>query len=200
MDRRRRFGDWQGDTLVGQDGRGEAVTLVERRSGSLLLARAADLRAATIRRVAAQLYQGTPASLRKTLTPDKGKKFAEHQQLAVEAALKIYFAAPCCAWQRGTNKNTNGLIRQFFPKGTDLARIPEHRFTRVQELLNHRPRKRLGYRTPYEVLAPRLRVAIQTWHQQQCDDLWPRGLVAVSRGPCASNARASGRNARQEMR
>ena len=91
-----------------------------------------------------------------------GKEFAEHEQLAIETALKIFFAKPYCAWQRGTNENTNGLIRQFFPKGTDLANVPEHRFTKVQHLLNNRPRKRLGYRTPNEVLASRLRVAIET--------------------------------------
>ena len=80
----------------------------------------------------------------------------------MEAALKVYFAKPYCAWQRGTNENTNGLIRQFFPKGTDLAHIPEQRFTKVQQLLNDRPRKRLGYRSPNEVLASRLKVAIET--------------------------------------
>jgi transposase, IS30 family len=80
---------------------------------------------------------------------------------ALAAQLKVYFADAYCAWQRGTNENTNGLIRQFFPKGTDLARIPEHRFTTVQQLLNDRPRKRLGYRTPSELLSSRL-LAFQT--------------------------------------
>jgi transposase, IS30 family len=96
------------------------------------------------------------------LTLDNGKEFAEHRQLEVEALLKVYFAKPYCAWQRGSNENTNGLIRQFFPKGTDLVRIPEHRFTKVQHLLNNRPRKRLGYRTPFKVLGPRLLFAIDT--------------------------------------
>jgi IS30 family transposase len=111
----------------------------------------------TVRQAAAQRYATTPPALRKTLTLDNGKEFAEHQRLEVEAALKIYFAKPYSAWQRGTNENTNGLIRQFFPKGTDLANIPEHRFTKVQQLLNDRPRKRLGYRSPNEVLASRLK-------------------------------------------
>jgi len=157
VDRRTRFGDWEGDTIVGAHRRGGAVTLVERKSGYLLLGRVRDLRAATVRRAAAGRYLTTPASLRKTLTLDNGKEFAEHEQLEVEAALKIYFARPYSAWQRGTNENTNGLIRHFFPKGTDLANIPEHRFTKVQQLLNDRPRKRLGYRTPNEVLASRLK-------------------------------------------
>jgi IS30 family transposase len=162
VDHRGRFGDWEGDTLVGAGRHGGAVSLVERKSGYLLRGRAANLQATTVRKVAATLYRQTPPALRKTLTLDNGKEFAEHEQLAAEATLKIYFADPYCAWQRGTNENTNGLIRQFFPKGTDLARIPDHRFTTVQELLNDRPRRRLGYRTPREVLASRRLVAIQT--------------------------------------
>jgi IS30 family transposase len=162
VDRRGRYGDWEGDTIVGANRRGGAVTLVERKSGYLLLCRVRDLRAATVRQAAAERYLTTPASLRKTLTLDNGKEFAEHEQLEVEAALKIYFAKPYSAWQRGTNENTNGLVRQFFPKGTDLANTPEHQFARVQQLLNNRPRKRLGYRTPNEVLASRLRVALET--------------------------------------
>ena len=142
VDRRSRYGDWEGDTIVGANRRGGAVTLVERRSGYLLLGKVLNLQAATVRQAAARRYATTPAALRKTLTLDNGKEFAEHEQLAVEAALRIYFAKPYSAWQRGTNENTNGLIRQFFPKGTDLANIPEHRFTKVQQLLNDRPRKR----------------------------------------------------------
>jgi IS30 family transposase len=162
VDRRGRFGDWEGDTIVGANRRGGAVTLVERKSGYLLLGKVPTLQAATVRQIAAELYRTTPPKLRKTLTLDNGKEFAEHERLTEEAALKIYFAKPYCAWQRGTNENTNGLVRQFFPKGTDLVGIPNHRFTKVQQLLNDRPRKRLGYRTPNEVLASRLNVAIET--------------------------------------
>ena len=162
VDRRSRYGDWEGDTVVGANRRGGAVTLVERKSGYLLLAGVDNLQAATVRQAAAKLYATMPPVLRKTLTLDNGKEFAEHEQLALEAALKIYFARPYSAWQRGTNENTNGLVRQFFPKGTDLADLHEHRFTKVQHLLNHRPRKRLGYRTPCEILNSRLQVAIET--------------------------------------
>jgi transposase, IS30 family len=116
----------------------------------------------TVREAAARRYATTPAVLRKTLTLDNGQEFVEHEQLEVEAALRIYFAKPYSAWQRGTNENTNGLVRDFFPKGTDLANIPAQRFTTVQQLLNDRPRKRLGYRSPSEVLASRLKVAIET--------------------------------------
>jgi len=162
VDRRSRYGDWEGDTIVGANRRGGAITLVERKSGYLLLGGVPNLQAATVRHAAARQYAATPAALRKSLTLDNGKEFAEHERLALEAALKIYFAKPYCAWQRGTNENTNGLVRQFFPKGTDLANIPEHQFTEVQQLLNDRPRKRLGYRTPNEVLASRL-------HPNGCD-------------------------------
>ena len=162
VDRRSRYGDWEGDTIVGAHRRGGAVTLVERKAGYVLLGRVPNLQAATVRQAAARHYATMPSALRKTLTLDNGKEFAEHEELEVEAALRIYFAKPYCAWQRGTNENTNGLIRDFFPKGTDLANTPEHRFTKVQQLLNDRPRKRLGYRTPNEVLASRLKVAIET--------------------------------------
>lgn len=162
VDRRGRFGDWEGDTVVGAGRRGGALTLVERKSRYLLLGRVGDLRAATVRQSAAKLYGTTPPALRKTLTLDNGKEFAEHQQLEADACLKTYFAKAYCAWQRGTNENTNRLVRQFFPKGTNLASIPKHRFTRVQQLLNNRPRKCLGYRTPLEALGSRLLFAIDT--------------------------------------
>jgi transposase, IS30 family len=162
VDRRGRFGDWEGYTVVGAGRRGGALTLVERKSRYLLLGRVGDLRAATVRQSAVELYDATPPALRKTLTLDNGKEFAEHKQLEVDASLKTYFAKAYCAWQRGTNENTNRLVRQFFPKGTNLASIPKHRFTRVQQLLNNRPRKCLGYRTPLEVLGSRLLFAIDT--------------------------------------
>jgi IS30 family transposase len=156
VDRRDRFGDWEGDTVHGSSRGGGVITLVDRKSGYVLVGQVPNLRAATVREAASDLYGPLPAALRKTLTLDNGKEFAEHRQLEADAALKIYFADPYCAWQRGTNENTNGLVRQFFPKGTDLARIPKHRLKRVQNLLNDRPRKRLGYRTPREVLGRRL--------------------------------------------
>ena len=162
VDRRSRYGDWEGDTVVGAHRRGGIVSLVERKSGYLLMGKVVNLQATTVCGSAATLYCRRPSTLRKTLTLDNGKEFAEHQQLAAEAALKVYFAKPYCAWQRGTNEHTNGLIRQFFPKGTDLASIPEHRIVKVQDLLNNRPRKRLGYKTPLEVLGSRLNLAIDT--------------------------------------
>jgi IS30 family transposase len=156
VDRRERFGDWEGDTLVGAGRRGGAVSLVERKSGFLLLGGAKKMEAETVRHAAGDLYASMPPRLRKTLTLDNGKEFSEHELLAAETGLKIYFADPYCAWQRGTNENTNGLIRQYFPKGTELVTVPKRKFEKVQNLLNNRPRKRLGYKTPCEVLKLRL--------------------------------------------
>jgi IS30 family transposase len=161
VDRRERFGDWEGDTLVGAARRGGAVSLVERKSGFLLLGGVKSLSAETVRGVAGDLYATMPRRLRKTLTLDHGKEFAEHERLAAQTGLKIYFAAPYCAWQRGTNENTNGLIRQYFLKGTDLAAVPNRKIEKVQNLQDNRPRKRLGYKTPYEVLKAQHQVAFE---------------------------------------
>jgi transposase, IS30 family len=161
VDRRQRFGDWEGDTVVGAGRHGGVVTLVERKSGYVMLAGVEDLKAPTVRQAASDLYAAMPDVLRKTLTLDNGKEFAEHEQLAKQTNLDIYFAKPYCAWQRGTNENTNGLFRQFFPKGTDLARVRQAALAKVQRLLNNRPRKRLGYKTPCEVLLSRLHVAFE---------------------------------------
>jgi IS30 family transposase len=152
VDARRRFGDWEGDTIVGQGHRGGLVSLVERKSGYTLLARVDDRRAATVRQAAQQRLMKLPANLRRTLTFDNGKEFAEHEALASVTSMRIFFAKPYCAWQRGTNENTNGLVRQYLPKGTDLTASSHREVAAIQSSLNDRPRKRLGYLTPREVL------------------------------------------------
>jgi len=117
----------------------------------------ANLKAAITRRAACRSLRDLPEALRRTMTLDNGKEFAEHDQLAEDLELDIYFARPYASWQRGTNEHTNGLLRQFFPKGTDFARISRREVARAEKLLNERPRKRLGYRTPQEVLANKMR-------------------------------------------
>lgn len=156
VDRRGRFGDWEGDTLVGGGRRGGMVTLVERKSGYLLAGKVPHLRARLVRQEIESLLATAPPGLRRTLTLDNGKEFAEHERLSEHLHLNVYFADPYCAWQRGTNENTNGLLRQFFPKGTIFRGMHRQHLDEAQHLLNHRPRKRLGYRTPHEVLASRL--------------------------------------------
>jgi IS30 family transposase len=157
VNRRRRYGDWEGDTILAAGGRrrNALVTLVERKSGYLRLGRAGDMMADTIARVVRWRLSGLPPPLRRTLTLDNGKEFARYAQVAAALGLAVYFAAPRRPWQRGTIENTNGLLRQFFPRGTDFADVTRRRVARVEALLNGRPRKRLRYRTPDEVLARR---------------------------------------------
>ncbi len=157
VDSRRRFGDWEGDTVVSPGRRSGLVTMVDRKSGYIRIRKTTSLKAATTRRAARRSLCDLPESLRRTMTLDNGKEFAEHEQLAEDLGLDIYFAKPYASWQRGTNEHTNGLLRQFFPKGTDFARISHRQVARAEKLLNERPRKRLGYRTPQEVLAKKLR-------------------------------------------
>jgi IS30 family transposase len=149
---RRRFGDWEGDTIVGRGHRGSLVSLVERKSGFTLLAPVADRRATTVCGTIAERFAAVPKALRHTATFDNGKEFAEHKRLSTATGLAIFFARPYAAWQRGTNENTNGLVRQYVPKGTDLTATSHRAVAAIQSSLNDRPRKRLGYRTPREVL------------------------------------------------
>ena len=157
INHRRRYGDWEGDTIVGKGRRSALVTLVERKSGYVRLARIDDMKSATTIRAARRRLKDLPPSLRRSLTLDNGKEFAQHATLTKRLGLEVYFADPGAPWQRGTNENTNGLTRQFFSKGTDFTRISHREVARVEKLLNERPRRRLNYRTPSEILAKRMR-------------------------------------------
>ena len=125
---------------------------MERKSGFTLLSRVTNRCAATVRTATQERMEWLPESLRRTMTFDNGKEFAEHQQLSAATGLAIYFAKPYAAWQRGTNEHTNGLVRQYVPKGTDFRATSHRAVAAIESSLNDRPRKRLGYRTPREVL------------------------------------------------
>jgi IS30 family transposase len=147
-------GHHEGDLIMGGTGTHSAIgTVVERTTGYLSLVHLPDgySAAQVANAVAAQVTQ-LPELLRKTLTWDRGKEMAEHKRLAAETGMRIYFADPYSPWQRGTNENTNGLLRQYFPKGSDLSIHGPDEIHRVQDILNNRPRKRLGFRTPNEAL------------------------------------------------
>ena len=159
--RRARFGDWEGDTVVGRRHRGGLVTLVERKSGFLRAAKVKDRQAPRVRHKIENLLGELPAGLRRTLTFDNGKEFSEHERLSERLDCDVFFAHPYCSWERGTNENTNGLLRQFFPKKTDFQEISYQELAWTVDLLNGRPRKRLGYRTPQEVLAQACPVAFE---------------------------------------
>jgi transposase, IS30 family len=153
---RRRYGDWEGDTIQGQRKHSGLVTLVERKSGLVRLGRITNLRSATAINTAQRCLANLPRALRHSITFDNGSEFAEYRRLAENLGLAVYFAEPYKAWQRGANENANGLLRQYFPKGIDFKRVTHREVARVEKLLNERPRKRLGYRTPLEILATRM--------------------------------------------
>jgi len=157
VDARRRFGDWEGDTVVSPGRRSGLVTMVDRKSGYIRIRKTNSLKSEVTRQAARRCLHDLPESLRRTMTLDNGKEFAEHERLAEDLDLDIYFAEPYASWQRGANEHANGLLRQFFPKGTDFAQISHQAVARAEKLLNERPRKRLDYRTPQEVLANKLR-------------------------------------------
>jgi transposase, IS30 family len=156
INRRNRYGDWEGDTLVGKGRRSALVSLVERKNGYLRIGRCDSMKSNVTMRVVKARVKDLPPALRRSMTFDNGKEFAEHSQLTRRLRLDVYFADPYASWQRGTNENTNGLLRQYFPKGTDFTRISHDEVARVEQSLNERPRKRLGYRTPTEILPPRM--------------------------------------------
>lgn len=149
---RRRYGDWEGDTIVGKRRASGLVTLVERKSGLLRIGRINNLRSTTTMCMAERCLADLPAKLRRSVTFDNGSEFTEHRRLTDTLNLAVYFAEPYKAWQRGANENANGLLRQYFPKGTDFKRVSPREVARVEQLLNQRPRRRLGYQTPLEVI------------------------------------------------
>lgn len=152
VERRERLGDWEGDTIVGARHSGGLVSLVERKSGYLLLIKVKNLKSATVCRAIHRHMKRLPGEFRRTITFDRGKEFAGYQRLKRSLGLDVYFADPHSPWQRGTNENTNGLVRQYFPKGTRFTDISHAAVARAQTQLNNRPRKRLDYRTPHETL------------------------------------------------
>lgn len=151
VNERGRFGDWEADLVLGARGSGAIATHVERKSRYLMASLLADKRAESFNASAIPAYQALPLELRQTLTLDNGKEFSRFKELEGRTSLKVFFAEPYAAWQRGTNENTNGLLRFYFPKGTRFRYLSEKSLARAVERLNNRPRKCLGYRTPQEV-------------------------------------------------
>lgn len=151
---RSRRGHWEGDTVAGVKGKACLVTLVDRKSRYLVGGKADAKKADAVNAVMIQALQNEPL---RSITPDRGKEFAKHAE--VTAALdqvQFYFPLPHHPWERGTNENTNGLLREYFPKGKDLSDIPDSYIQEKFDELNKRPRKCLGYRTPFEVYHSKL--------------------------------------------
>jgi transposase, IS30 family len=147
-------GDWEGDLILGSTASGSAIgTLVERATGfTLLLHLPGDHTATTVAEAMITKMSELPEQLRRSLTWDQGSEMASHLRIAEATGLDIYFCDPHSPWQRGTNENTNGLLRQYFPKGSDLSRWRPGYLDQVAADLNNRPRKRLAWNTPAEAL------------------------------------------------
>ena len=145
-----RIGDWEIDLVIGQHHQGALVTIVERKSKFTLIKKVPNKQATEVSQATVALLS---PYIEKTLTitADNGKEFAAHEQIAKELNTNIYFAHPYSSWERGLNENTNGLIRQYFTKGSSFETITDEEVERVMEKLNHRPRKTLNYKTPHEV-------------------------------------------------
>lgn len=161
VDARRRIGDWEADTIVGRRGRGALLSLVERKSKLVRLSWVERKGAEEVARASLTVL-GSLAERVLTITSDNGGEFAHHARIAAGLGAKFYFARPHASWERGVNENTNGLLRQYFPKQHDFSAITEAEVERVIERLNERPRKTLGYRTPNEVFYKRRPVALQS--------------------------------------
>jgi IS30 family transposase len=150
VERRKRLGDWEADTLTGPRPKPVLVTLTERKSRFTLLGKASHRTAQAVQNQIHRLLWPVADKVH-TLTSDHGKEFAHHQQIAEMLHLDFYFAHPYAAWERGTNENTNGLLRQYFPRKQDFLNISTRAIQQAMHQLNFRPRKSLRFKTPFEV-------------------------------------------------
>jgi len=146
-------GHWEGDLIMGRYKRTAMGTLVERTTRYVVMVPLGTKKdAESVRKAYAREFQKLPKEIAKTLTYDQGKEMSEHKQFTIDTGVQVYFAHPGSPWERGTNENTNGLIRQYFPKGTDFSKVSRREIKRVQRELNDRPRAVLHYQKPDEVI------------------------------------------------
>lgn len=143
-------GHWEGDTIVGLHRQSALGTLVERTTRYTMLVYLPKKDATSVRKAFAKEIRALPAALAKTLTYDQGKEMSEHKRFTMDTRMQVYFAHPGSPWERGTNENTNMLIRQYFPKGTDFRTITRREIKKAERSLNGRPRKTLGWKNPKE--------------------------------------------------
>lgn len=153
-DQKTQIGHWESDTVIGANHTGMIVTHVDKASKFLLAGLAKNKTVQQINQVTIGLFENISQGFRKTMTFDNGTEFCGHQTLSERLGLQCFFANPYHSWERGLNEHTNGLLRQFFPKGTNFKIVQPEALQWAVDLINHRPRKCLDYRTPYEVLYP----------------------------------------------
>lgn len=161
VEERSRIGDWEADTIISQGKQQAIVTLTERKSRLTLLKKVNDRTAETVAQAMIDLLKPFTAQT-LTITCDNGKEFTDHRVVTKALQAEVYFAHPQSAWERGSNENANGLIRQYFPKGTNFSDLTDADISRVEMRLNHRPRKCLGFSSPYMVFFQEMSVALGT--------------------------------------
>jgi len=150
VERRCRLGDWELDTVIGKNHKGALVSLCERKSRLVMIGKVANKSAGEVGKAVVRLLRSLPRRVH-TLTSDNGREFAGHRSIAKALGAKFYFAHPYASWERGSNENGNGLIRQYLPKGTDFTTVTRRDLCAVMDKLNNRPRKCLGMKTPNQV-------------------------------------------------
>ena len=144
-------GHWESDLIIGKEGKSAIGTIVERTTRALVIVKLSGRDAPTVCQAFADELINLPQQMRKSMTHDNGLEMASHKLFTEQTSIKVYFADPYSPWQRGTNENTNMLIRDFFPKGTDFNEVTKEQLKRVQHILNSRIRKSLGWKSPNEV-------------------------------------------------
>ncbi len=144
-------GHWEGDLIIGKNNRSALGTLVERTTRTTILIPVKSKGAFDVAKAFAKEVKKLPLQMKLSMTYDQGREMAQHKLFTDITGIKVYFAHPRSPWERGTNENTNGLIRQFFPKGTDFNKVSRYEVKKAQNLLNGRPRKALNFQNPYEV-------------------------------------------------
>ncbi len=150
VEKKNRIGDFEIDTVIGRHHIGALVTVVDRKSKFTLIKKVTSKRAEEVTKALVEMLLPLKP-ITKTITSDNGKEFAYHKQVSDALDANFYFAHPYSSWERGLNEHTNGLIRQYLPKKTDFTQVHKEEIITIQDKINHRPRKVLGYRTPYEV-------------------------------------------------
>ncbi len=151
VETRERIGDWEGDTMVSRASLPVLVTLAERKSGLVRIGKTARSTAREVSSAMIKVFWRIPSKLRQTLTLDNGHENNSWRSIERYTSVKVFFAHPYHSWERGTNENTNGLIRWYLPKKTDFSTISASAIQAIEDALNNRPRKRLGWKTPLEV-------------------------------------------------
>lgn len=152
IETRLEIGHWEGDLMIGVRQSSAIGTLVERKARYTRIVKLQNRKSATVRKQFVKVLNQFDSKYKKTMTYDNGLEMAQHKELTKQTGIQVYFAHPYSSWERGTNENTNGLIRRYFPKGTNFNEITEQQLKEVEYSLNNRPRKVLGYKTPSEVM------------------------------------------------